>query len=77
MENTNFKTTFTEEGYAGLMSLIFEDENFTHEELYPIVLNGIEIAKEKYQKNNRTETNFFIYATYFVKKEVLAYKNLK
>jgi hypothetical protein len=72
--NIKFSATFTISGFAEYMSLVFQDDEFTSEELLPIVYKGIETGLEKYSENSRN-SDLFTYITYFVKSEILKFKN--
>ena len=73
-ENLRFEASFTPDGYAELMALIFEDENYTSEELLPTVYRGMGIGIQRYNDNN-SDVNFITYITYYVKREVNLFKN--
>lgn len=71
-----FNTNFSHENYADYLSLIFEDKNFTAEELKDSVTTGINKGIRKY-KDKKRKVNIFVYVTYFVKIEVEKYKKSK
>ena len=75
-ENTKFTLNTNADGYAELMSLIFEDENNSSADLKPIVYNGMLKGLAKYHSNSR-DADFFTYVTFFVKREVTKYKQSK
>lgn len=73
-ENLEFNTNFSPDGFAEYLSLIFEDDNFTAEQLLPSVWEGINTGVAKYNQKNR-ESDFVTYVTYYVKLSVNNFKN--
>ena len=71
-----FTTNFDLENFVDYLSLVFEDENYTSDELIPVVRAGVEKGLKKYDEKQR-DVNLFVYVTYFVKKEVNDLKNSK
>lgn len=70
----NFK--YSLESFATYLSLVFSDDDYKPQTLYPIVLRGINKGITRYLEKNR-DVDYLVYLTFFAKNEVKAFKKLK
>lgn len=69
-----FSTNFTDEQFIEYLCLIFEDDNYTMDDLRPFVFDTVIKAVDMYERHNR-DSMLSVYVTQCVKVAVENYKN--